>query len=80
MAKYDSLTFHVPPRNQGQTVEVAFGFDVDRWRVVKRVTDRAEPNPKPEFWVAHADSFPEEEEFDFWNRAPRSAGVEWKKG
>lgn len=65
MQKYEIDTFHVPPENQGQIVEVAYGMDPYSQVIVVRTIDRSTGETS---YVAYDGA--ECERFEPWNEAP----------
>lgn len=37
----ETLTFHVRPSDQGQIIEIAYAFDSENDRLIRRTTDRS---------------------------------------
>lgn len=60
----EELTFHVPPRNQGQMVEVAYAADFESNVVIQRVHDQSDRS------VAYYISDMMDDDGDYWNGAP----------
>jgi hypothetical protein len=59
-------TWHVAPVDQGQTVEVAYGFNVEAEQLVRRSTDRADGRVVYSFGTDPVGPF------EPWNRPPRA--------
>ena len=66
MTRYEIETFHVPPANRGQTVEVAYGMDPYREVIVERTIDRSTGATT---YVAYDGA--ECDRFEPWNAAPQ---------
>lgn len=74
-------TWTVPSRYQGQAVEVAYAWDIESNRLLRRTTDRSFP-PRHEQRVSYAWADPDglRGPWDPWNRVPdvRSDWVPFK--
>ena len=62
-----SAVFHVPPRNQGQIVEVAYAYIAGTDEVVRRIHDQSDGSMEYAVSKALAD-----DEGDYWQREPRN--------
>jgi hypothetical protein len=61
------LTFHVPPRNQGQMVEQSYAADHERGEVIRRTADASARTIE-----YHASPLLAGDEGEYWNAPPRN--------
>lgn len=70
--------WHVAPRDQGQTVEIAYAIDGENQTAVRRVTDRSrdvEDRRRVLYYVAPLTSM--RGEWQPWNEAPDIPSRDW---
>jgi hypothetical protein len=68
MQTQDRLKFHVPPRCQGQMVEIAYAATEDG-HVVKARTDRSEPGEGSTYVIS---AMLKDDDGDYWNGEPHN--------
>lgn len=71
MTNYRSLNYIVPPRNQGQSVEIAYAITQDE--IVRRSIDRSDGSKAYEA----ADQSEISGSYEPWNRAPSVSADSW---
>ncbi len=66
-SRMGELEFHVPPRNQGQIVEVAYALFAEGNLVVKRVHDGSDGSA-----TYYISPVCDDDDGDYWNGAPKN--------